>query len=313
MRRLSIFFIIALFLTNANSSDIVFKSAKHTSSYYIMSKEITSAIKKTSNGKIDIKVYQSAGSVQNIKDSANRNDNFIFTSPPQLIDLALKDKPPFKHINSKSLKNIRFLFPFPPLVMHFIVKANSNIKSLKDFVGKKLLIGENSFGAYEVKKYANQFGLGDCIDFIEIDLNNIHTSFTNGEIDGFVTSGSYPSPIVTQIANETNISIIGLSDKQIEQTKRTKITIPANTYKNITKNIDTTSVLVGVYASKKMSEELAYKITKYFWESQKELIKKESWWKSVNFENLNAYIAKFHKGALRYYKEIGVIKTTPQK
>ena len=56
-------------------------------------------------------------------------------------------------------------------------------------------------------------------------------TFKNGQIDGFVTAGSWPAPNVIEAAAGTGVRVLSLDDAQIKKTKRTKLVIPAGTYK----------------------------------------------------------------------------------
>ena len=61
---------------------ITYKSAKSTSSYYQMAVQIAEAMKSGSGGDIIVTVEESQGSVQNVKEVANRTGNYVFTTPP---------------------------------------------------------------------------------------------------------------------------------------------------------------------------------------------------------------------------------------
>lgn len=95
-----------------------------------------------------------------------------------------------------------------------------------------------------------------------------------------------------------------MSDEQIKMTKRNKLIIPAGTYAGVDKDIATTTLPVGVYTTTNMSEEVAYKLTKAFWESKPNLEKQNKWWKAITTKNLSMFNTKLHKGALKYYQEI---------
>ena len=123
---------------------VTFKSAKTTSSYYQMSVQIAEAIKKGSDGKIIVTVEESQGSVQNVKEAAKRPGNYVFTTPPVLVKLAQKGIAMFKGKTDPKYNEIRALFPIPSLTMHFVLRADSGVKSFADLEGKTILIGKGS-------------------------------------------------------------------------------------------------------------------------------------------------------------------------
>ena len=57
--------------------------------------------------------------------------------------------------------------------------------------GKTILLGKGSFGAREGAKYLKLFGLEGKVTLAEVELSNAVPALKNGQIDGFVTAGSY--------------------------------------------------------------------------------------------------------------------------
>ena len=207
----------------ASSTRVTLKAAKSTSSYYQMAVQIGENINRETNGKISVTIEESQGSVQNVKEVRKRKGNYMFTSPPVLIKLALKKKAMFKRDNPDAYRKIRSLFPIPFLTMHIVVRADSGINSFKDLAGKTLLIGKGSFGAKEAAKYMKLFGLKGKVKLINAELSGAVAALKNGQIDGFATAGSYPAPNVIEAAASTKIKLLSMSDEQIKKTKRNKL------------------------------------------------------------------------------------------
>ena len=289
---------------------VTYKSAKSTSSYYQMAVQIAEAMKMGSGGDIIVTVEESQGSVQNVKEVGNRGGNYVFTTPPVLVKLAMDGKNMFKDANPK-YQEIRSLFVIPSLTMHLVVRADAGIEEFTDLAGKKFLIGKGSFGAREAAKYIELFGLKDKVDLIDVELNAAVAALKNGQIDGFATAGSYPAPNVMEAAAGTPLRIISLSDDQVTQTKRTRLVIPAGTYPGIDKDVVTTSLPVGAYSTTEMSDDLAYQLTRTFWEQKSAMGQNNAWWDAVTVDGLDSLGAKLHPGALKYYREAGV--AVPQR
>ena len=289
---------------------VTYKSAKSTSSYYQMAVQIAEAMKTGSGGDIIVTVEESQGSVQNVKEVGNRGGNYVFTTPPVLVKLAMDGKKMFKDANPK-YQEIRSLFVIPSLTMHLVVRADAGIEQFSDLAGKKFLIGKGSFGAREAAKYIELFGLKDKVDLIDVELNAAVAALKNGQIDGFATAGSYPAPNVIEAAAGTPLRIISLSDDQVAQTKRTRLVIPAGTYPDIDKDVVTTSLPVGAYSTTEMSDDLAYQLTRTFWEQKSAMGQNNAWWDAVTVDGLDSLGAKLHPGALKYYREAGV--AVPQR
>lgn len=288
-----------------NATDrVTLKAAKSSSSYYQMAVQIGENIKKASKNDISVTIEESQGSVQNVKEAKRRLGNYMFTTPPVLLRLAKGQKGVFKNDNPKDFDKVRSLFPIPYLTMHFVARSDANINTFSDLKGKSMLVAKGTYGGREAKKYIQALGLEGEVKLVEAELSNAVAALKNGQIDAFATSGSYPAPNVIEAAASADIKIISLTDEEIAKTKRDKIVIPANTYSKVSTEISTTTLPVGVYTTTNMSKELAYKITKDFWESKPILDKQNLWWKSVGFKNLSMFKTKLHEGALKYYKEV---------
>jgi TRAP transporter TAXI family solute receptor len=202
---------------------------------------------------------------------------------------------------------IRGLFSIPSLTMHFVVRADSGINSFADLDGKSYLIGKGSFGAREAAKYFKLFGVEGKVKLIDVELNAAVPALKNKQIDGFATAGSYPAPNVMEAAAGTEIRVLSLSDEQIKQSKRTKLTIPAGTYPGVDTDVTTTTLPVMAYTTTNMSDDAAYTLTKAYWSEKTRMSKDNKWWAGVSAKMLANMYGKLHLGALRYYAEANVM------
>ncbi len=285
---------------------ITYKSAKTGTSYYQMGVEFANAIKQGSAGKTIVTLEESQGSVQNVMEASVRSGNYVFTSPPGLVKQAIAGKGAFAKRPAEGFAKIRSLFPIPSLTMHFVVHGDKAVDSTADLADKTILLGKGTFGAREGAKYIKLFGLEGKLKVVSAELGNAAEALQNGQIDGFVTAGSFPAPNVIQAAASTDIALVSFTDEQIAKTGRAKQIIPAGTYTGVDKDVATTYLPVDAFTTTDMDEETAYLLTKTFW-AQKEVMGKNSpWWNAVNYSMLSDIGVKLHPGALRYYEEAGV-------
>ncbi|GLQ04835.1 TAXI family TRAP transporter solute-binding subunit [Sneathiella chinensis] len=292
--------------TAAAETRITYKSAKTATSYYQMAVQIAEAVKTGTDGNIIMTVEESQGSVQNVMEAAVRPGNYVFTTPPALARLAKEGKGMFEDKQNPKFADIRALFPIPSLSMHFVVRADAGINSFDDLAGKTMLIGKGSFGAREGAKYLQLFGLEGKVKLADVELSNAGPALKNKQIDGFVTSGSFPAPNVIEAAAGSEVKILSLSDEQIAATKRTKLIIPKGTYAGVDEDISTTSLPVIAYTTTNMDDETAYTLTKTFWEQKGKMGSDNPWWNGVTTDMLNNITGQIHPGAVRYYKEAGI-------
>ena len=290
---------------------ITYRSAKSTSSYYQMGVQIAEAMKAGSNGDILVTVEEGQGSVSNVVQMPSRGADYVFTTPPVLVKLAKAGKAMFKDKTNPAYDEIRALFPIPSLTMHFVVSEKSGISSFADMKGKTILLGKGSFGAKEGAKYINELGLEGQVNFAEVELSNAVPALKNGQIDGFVTAGSYPAPNVVEAAASMPVKLLNLGDAERAQSKsvgkRKQLMIPAGTYAGQDQAVSTTTLEVVAYASTKMSDDTAYQLTKTYWEMKAKMGTANPWWNGVDKTYLKAIIGPIHPGAEKYYREVGFL------
>ena len=284
---------------------VTYKSAKSTSSYYQMAVQIAEGMKAGSNGGITVTVEESQGSVQKVMEVIGRKGNYVFTTPPVLIKLARGGKAMFKDKANPRFDEIRALFPIPSLTMHFVMSEKSGVTNFSGMEGKTILLGKGSFGAREGEKYLKLFGLEGKVTLAEVELSNAVPALKNGQIDGFVTAGSYPAPNVIEAAASAGAKVLSLSDEQIKLSKRTRLEIPAGTYAGQSSAITTTSLPVVAFATTDMDDATAYALTKTFWEGKLSMSAAAKWWGGVSLDMLDNILTEIHPGAAKYYQEVG--------
>ena len=302
---MGIFLATGLLSTTVAETRITYKSAKSTSSYYQMAVEIAEAMKKGSGGNMIVTVEESQGSVQNVMEAIGRTNNYVFTTPPVLIKLARSGSAMFKDKSNPRFDEVKALFPIPSLTMHFVMSKASGVNSFADMEGKTILLGKGSFGAKEGAKYLKLFGLEGKVKLAEVELSNAVPALKNGQIDGFVTAGSFPAPNVIEAAASAGANVISLNDDQVKMSKRTRLIMPARTYAGQDEDIITTSLPVVAFTTTDMDDDTAYMLTKTYWENKNALGEAAKWWDGVSLAMLNNILTDIHPGAKRYYQEVG--------
>ena len=291
---------------------ITYKSAKAGTSYYQMGVQVAEAMKAGTDGGIIVTVEEGQGSVQNVMEVRARGGDYVFTTPPALVGLAQSEKAMFEGKGDPAFAEIRALFPIPSLTMHFVMSDASGVASFADLEGKTILLGKGSFGAKEGEKYLGLFGLEGKVKLADAELSNAVAALKNGQIDGFVTAGSWPAPNVIEAAASTKVKVLSLDDDQVGATKRARLVIPAGTYAGQDSDIVTTSLPVAAYTTTKMDDETAYQLTKTYWESKAAMGESATWWNGVAPDLMSNINGRFHPGAVRYYQEAGIALTDAQ-
>ena len=284
---------------------VTLKAAKTGTSYYQMAVQLSEAIGPATDGAVAITVEESQGSVQNVKEAPARGAGYVFTSPPGLVSSAREGTGPFEGDAAGAYDDVRALFPIPSLTMHFVVSEESGVTDFTGLAGKTVILGKGSFGATEGAKTIEELGIAD-VTTQDVELSGAVSALRNGQVDGFVTAGSFPAPNVLEAAAGTGVRLLSMNDEEVETLGRTRQVIPAGTYPGIDQDTVTTSLPVGSYTTAATSDDTAYALTKAFWESKAAMAETNPWWNGVDTDLVGTLTGPVHPGAARYYDEVGV-------
>lgn len=285
---------------------VTYKSASAGTAYYQMGVELSEAIQQGTDGEIVVTLEESQGSVQNVMEVMARQGNYVFTTPPGLVESALEGSGPFAERQSPRFEEIRGLFPIPAITMHFVLAGDEGVVGLEALEGKEILIGQGSFGAREAQRYLELFDLADKVEVASANIGSGPDALKNGQIDAFVTASSFPTPNVIETAASMSVSLVSLSDEQIERTGAARQTIPAGTYPGVDQDVQTTSLPVIAYTISDMDDETAYTLTRTFWERRDAMAEETAWWSSITHDMIGNIAGTLHPGAVRYYDEAGI-------
>ena len=221
-----------------------------------------------------------------------------------------KDKP------TKFLRGITNLYPN---VMHIVVAANSNVKSIKDFEGKKFVPGAiGSATEINSKEILGLYGLdykdkknvkGEYLGYSEAA-----EALKDGRVDGILIAGGLPTSAVLDAASSLKIRILSLEPEMVAKLKQTmpwyyEITIPKGTYMGQTEDVHTVAVANLLICRDDLSNDLVYNMTKTLHDNQKDLVAAHSAAKDMKLqEALKGMTVPLHPGAEKYYKEKGIVK-----
>ena len=285
---------------------ITYKSASAGTAYYQMGVELSEAVRRGTDGDIVLTLEESQGSVQNVMEVMARQGNYVFTTPPGLVDQAMVGEGPFAERQNPRFQEIRGLFPIPAITMHFVVAGDEGVIGLDELEGKRILIGRGTFGAREAERYLELFEMTDKVRVAGAEIGSGPDALKNGQIDAFVTASSFPSPNVIETAASMPVSLVSLSDEQVEQTGAARQVIPGGTYSGVEQDVNTTSLPVIAYTTTGMDEETAYTLTRTFWERREAMAEDSPWWGGITHDMIGNIAGTLHPGAVRYYDEAGI-------
>ena len=272
------------------------------------------ALAKIWNSKIkdmNVTAQTSGASAENVR-LVNKKEVELALVQSDTLDFAFNATEAFKE-PLKAMSTIAVLYPE---VVQVVVAAAGPIKSIADLKGKKVGVGAPGSGTE-----ANFRQLLDAYGMKKEDVNAQFLSFSESaeaykdkHIDAFIVTAGIPNAGIMDVATQNEIRILDIpADVAAKLTQKypflAAVKVPANTYKGQTAEVSTVAVNAVLIAGNSLSEAMVYNLTKALFENQAELASAHAKGKELNMKNAVTGVSiPFHPGAVKYYKEKGLMK-----
>lgn len=210
---------------------------------------------------------------------------------------------------------LRFVTAVYPMPCHVLVHDDS-IKSIADFRGKRIDYGAIGQGIETYTRIIlGAYGMTD--DDVKVDRYGKTESaeaIKTGGVQGNFWTTTAPNAQVTDMLTG------GVRLLSIDEDKRQAIvkdhpyfslaTIPGGTYDGYPDDIQTIAAIGAIVTSDKVSDEVVYKTVKAMYENADKLKQRlPNYFASFDIKHaLDGCSMEVHPGALKYYKEVGLVK-----
>lgn len=211
---------------------------------------------------------------------------------------------------------LRTVFQTYPHSYHVITLAKYPIYRIADIKGKRVSVGAPGSGT-ELKTSLVLPVLGITYNDIKVyrlSFEETARALKDGVIEVGIWSVAPPTSSVIDLATTHDIRIIPFTEEEVEKVQKAypyyvRTVIPKGTYRGQKEDVLTLGVWTSVVCHKDLPEDLVYKITKAIFEHRDMLIQTHAIAQYTTPEN-SAKLSPIpiHPGALRYYKELGLVK-----
>jgi len=133
----------------------------------------------------------------------------------------------------------------------------------------------------------------------------------NRQLNATLQSAGLGVASLKDLSTSTEITVVSVPKNVVDKIGPpfVSVTIPANTYTGQDKDVPTAAVVNYLVTSSAVSDDLAYQMTKLIFESLPELANAHAAGKEIKLEGAaSGSPVPLHPGAIRYYKEKGLIK-----
>lgn len=226
--------------------------------------------------------------------------------------------------NKGPQKNLRSVFAIHPESITLIASVDSGIKSVADLKGKRVNLGNPGSGQLQNSK--------DILKAFGLSVKDIHPEYVkaveapgllqDGRIDAFFFTVGHPNGTIKEATSgRIKVRIVSITGPAVDKLLKenpyyAKSTILKKFYPMAANKTDATTIGVKalLVTSKKEPAKIVYATTKEVFENFKEFKKLHPAYAVLTKQNmLEGMSAPIHRGALKYYKESGLIKYIPKK
>ena len=322
MKKILIVILLAFAVISTDSSVLARKfitigTGAVTGVYYPTGEAISRMINNKS-GQYGIKatVESTAGSVYNINAVASGDLEFGIAQSDRQYQ-AVHGKAEWSKIGP--VKKLRSVFSIHPESITLVASEKSGINSVSDLKGKRVNLGNPGSGQLQNSK--------DVLSAFNISLDDIKAEyvkaveapglFQDEKIDAFFYTVGHPNGnILEATSGRIKVNLVPINGPPVDMLLKkypyyAKTLIPGRFYPDKIKKGDVESIGVKatLVTSSEVDDDTVYAVTKEVFENLEEFKTLHPSYSVLTKENmLEGLSAPVHPGALRYYRETGLVR-----
>jgi TRAP transporter TAXI family solute receptor len=278
-------------------------------------------------GVAEAQAIQTAASIDNLLLLENRTGGGTYYCATVLPDSAyLAYTGGHERFKEKPARSVRILFAMYPNFLHVVTREGAGIRVLQDLKGKRVSTGASGSGTeVEALLVLQAAGLSpkDFAKQERLGAQESANALSEGTIDAFFWSGGLPTGAITELAASLarkgqRLYLVPIDPKStVAQTFQKRFpglagtgVIPKGVYNT---RSDTPSLTFWnlFVCPASLPEEAAYALTKATFENLQTLRQAVAAARDTTLENAVRFVGgtiPYHEGALRYFREAGVLK-----
>ena len=296
---------------SAQQRDILIGGGSVTGVYYQVALQTCQIMNKHSGGKYNCVGRPALGSVFNIN-AVNRG---LLDFGVAQSDRNWQASNGSADWDGKPVGKLRSVFSAHPEAVLLVTRADAGIKSVGDLKGKTVNIGNPGSGQRgNSMDLLPLYGLDPDKDIKAEGLQQGEASraLVDKKIDAFVYTVGMPSAAIEEPANSTEIDILDINSDAIKKFISDKpYYVLAKYPAGIVKGVDafeTYAVKATVVTSADVEDQVVYDYVKTVFENLEELKGTHAAFRILKAEDmLGGLSAPLHPGAIKYYKEKGLM------
>jgi TRAP transporter TAXI family solute receptor len=272
------------------------------------------AMAKIWNSKIpgmNVTAQTTGASAENVR-LVNKKEAELALVQSDTLDFAFSAKEAFK----EKLTNMMAIAVLYPEVIQVVVRADSPAKDFAGLKGMKVGVGAPGSGTEaNFRQLCDAYGIAkDDVKAQFLSFSESAEAFKDKHIDAFIVTAGIPNAAIMDISTQNEIRILSVTGEPLKKLEQkypflSPVKVPANTYRGLAAETDTVAVNAVLIVNSDIKEDVVYNLTKALFDNQAELASAHAKGKELNLQSaVKGVSIPFHPGAIKYYKERGLMK-----
>lgn len=218
--------------------------------------------------------------------------------------------------------DLRVLFSLHSEPFTVITRADTKIRDFNDLKGKKVDMGAPGSGmraTMEELMKRKGWNTKSFSGVVDMKSNDQSEALCSGYIDAMVYAGGSPNGAVQQVTSACNTRIVDVTGPAIdamvsENPYYARAIIPGGMYKNNEADVHTFGVKAVFVAEKDMDDETVYQMVKAVFDNLDNFKTLHPVFATLDAQHMvsDTSIVPMHPGAIRYFKERGLLNDKDQ-
>ncbi|MEI0697736.1 TAXI family TRAP transporter solute-binding subunit [Brachyspira intermedia] len=292
----------------SNNLNYIFATGGTSGTYYSFGGSIASIWNANIEG-MNVTAQSTGASAENLR-LLNRHEADLAFVQNDVMDYAYNGTDIF---NGEVLTNFSAVLTLYPEIVQIAATKESGIKTIADMKGKRISVGDAGSGVeFNAKQILEAYGL----TFNDINKSNLSfkessDGLQNGTLDACFIVAGIPNAALQELSLSKDIVLVSLDKIQLDEIINkykyyTEVTIPANTYNNVTTDTTAIAVKATIAVNNNIPEDVVYNLVKTLFDKKADLATAHAKGEELNIDDAYKGISiPFHPGAVKYYKELG--------
>ncbi len=301
-------FLIVIGCSKSANKNYVFATGGTSGTYYSFGGVIANLWNNNIEG-MNVTAQSTGASAENLR-LINRGEADLAFVQNDVMDYAYNGTDMFE---GEVLSNFSAILTLYPEVVQIAATKSSGIRSIADFKGKRVSVGDAGSGVeFNAKQILEAYGLTfDDIRKSSLSFKESSDGLQNGTLDACFIVAGVPNAALQELSLSTDIVLVPVGNTQIRELTSqykyyTEVDIPAGTYNGVNTDTKAVAVKATIAVNNNIPEEEVYNMIKTLFDKQSDLSLAHAKGNELDIKDAPRGVSiPFHPGAVKYYEELG--------